>query len=116
VREYTARGLWTLSVKDANGDKKPESVMVTFAGEQRFDRNESGNAEFVRTVTAELCMTDTASTGTTDAVDLEVHVYQTYDIGDNGTTEYRAALDLTASTRDANHDGHNEPAQVSVTA
>src|SRR5437879_13740055 len=99
-----------MSVKDANGDKRPESVMATLAGEQRFDRNESGNAEFVRTVTAELCMTDTASTGTPDAVDLEVHVYQTYDIGDNGTTEYRAALDLTASTRDANHDGTHEHA------
>src|SRR5436853_977990 len=31
--EYTAKAVWTLSVKDANGDSKPESVMVTFAGE-----------------------------------------------------------------------------------
>src|SRR5207245_7254531 len=99
VREYTAQALWTLSVKDANGDKKPESVMVTFVGEQRFDRNESGNAEFVRTVTAELCMTDTASDGTPDAMDLEVHVYQTYNIGDNGPTEYAAAIHLARRTR-----------------
>src|SRR2546425_10909425 len=112
VREYTAQAVWTLSVKDANGDKKPESVMATFAGEQRFDRHESGHAEFVRTVTAELCMTDTASTGTPDARAPEGQCYPTYDIGDNGTTEYRAALDLTASTRDANNDGHNETATV----
>ena len=85
VHEYTAQGLWTLNIQDANGDKRPESVMVTFAGEQRFDRNENGNAEFVRTVHAELCMTDTASDGTPDSADIEVHAYQTYDIGDNGT-------------------------------
>src|SRR2546429_6699007 len=83
VHEYTAQGLWTLNVQDANGDKKPESIMVTFAGEQRFDRNENGNADFVRTVHAELCMTDTASDGTPDSADFEVHAYQTYDIGDN---------------------------------
>src|SRR5207253_2437898 len=77
VHEYTAQGLWTLNIQDANGDKKPESIMVTFAGEQRFDRNENGNAEFVRTVHAELCMTDTASDGTPDSADFEVHAYQT---------------------------------------
>src|SRR5213076_1401327 len=116
VHEYTAQGLWTLNIQDANGDKRPESVMVTFAGEQRFDRNENGNAEFVRTVHAELCMTDTASDGTPDSADIEVHAYQTYDIGDNGPIQYRAALDLAASTRDANNDGHNESAQMNVTA
>src|SRR5207247_2444822 len=116
VHEYTAQGLWTVNIQDANGDKRPESVMVTFAGEQRFDRNENGNAEFVRTVHAELCMTDTASDGTPDSADIEVHAYQTYDIGDNGTIQYRAALDLAASTRDANNDGHNESAQMNVTA
>src|SRR6266480_2746254 len=63
VHEYTAQGLWTLNIQDANGDKRPESVMVTFAGEQRFDRNGNGNVEFIRTVHAELCMTDTASDG-----------------------------------------------------
>ncbi|HYU06038.1 MAG TPA: hypothetical protein VEM77_02525, partial [Thermoplasmata archaeon] len=41
VYEYTARALWTVSIKDANEDQKPESLMATFAGEQRFDRNES---------------------------------------------------------------------------
>src|SRR2546427_11370524 len=116
VYEYTAQALWTLNIEDANGDKRPESVMVTFAGEQQFDRNGNGNAEFVRTVHAELCMTDTASDGTPDSADVEVHAYQTYDIGDNGTIQYRAALDLVASTRDANNDGHNESAQVNVTA
>src|SRR2546425_2261783 len=61
IHEYMAQGVWTLSLKDANGDERPESVMASFAGEQRFDRNESGNAEFVRTVQAEICMTDSAS-------------------------------------------------------
>src|SRR5919197_1233574 len=61
VAEYTAQGLWTLDVQDANGDQKPESVMATFAGEQRFDKNGSGTPEFVRTVRAELCMTDAGS-------------------------------------------------------
>src|SRR2546425_4009891 len=116
VHEYTAEGLWTVSIKDANEDQKPESLMATFAGEQRFDRNESGNAEFVRTVSGEICMTDPGSDGTQDAVDVEIHVFQTYDIGDNGTAEYRAALDLAASTRDANSDGNNETASVNVTA
>src|SRR5437879_6819456 len=90
--------------------------MVTFAGEQRFDRNETENARCVLPVHAELCMTDTASDGTPDSADFEVHAYQTYDIGDNGTIQYRAALDLAASTRDSNNDGHNESAQVNVTA
>src|SRR5712692_11099376 len=106
VHEYTAQALWTLSVKDANGDKKPESVMVTFAGEQRFDRNESGNAEFVRTLRGELCMTDKSSVGRADSADLELHLYQTYDLADTGgVPAYRAASDLAASTRDADQDG-----------
>lgn len=116
VHAYTARAVWTVSLKDANEDKKPESLMATFAGEQRFDRNESGNAEFVRTVRAEICMVDDTSSGVPNSADLELHVYQTYDIGDNGSAEYRAALDLAASTRDANHDGHNESATFNVSA
>src|SRR5947208_15662622 len=90
--------------------------MVTFAGEQRFYRNENGNADSVRTMHAELCMTDTASDGTPDSADIEVHAYQTYDIGDNGTIQYRAALDLAASTGDAHNDGPNESTRVNVTA
>src|SRR3989475_11317897 len=89
VHEYTAEGVWTLSLKDADEDQKPESLMATFAGEQRVDRNESGNAEFVRTVRAEICMVDDTSSGVPNSVDLEVHVYQTYDVGDNGSAEYR---------------------------
>src|SRR5207245_784797 len=53
VRESTAQGLWTLSVKEANGDQKPESVLQALTGEQRHDRNDSGNAAFVRTVSGE---------------------------------------------------------------
>src|SRR3989475_10493833 len=116
VHEYTAEGVWTLSLKDANEDQKPESLMATFAGEQRSDRNESVNAEFVRMVHAEICMVDDTSSGVPNSVDLELHVYQTYDLGDNGSAEYRAALNLAASTRDANHDRHNESATVNVTA
>ena len=51
-----------------------------------------------------------------EGVDVEIHVFQTYDIGDDGTAEYRGALDLAASTRDADSDGHNESASVQVTA
>src|SRR6266568_4561356 len=29
VHEYTARALWTVSIKDANEDQKPESLMAT---------------------------------------------------------------------------------------
>src|SRR5947199_5991133 len=63
IREYTAQCLWLLSVKDANVDKRPESVMATFAGEPWFDRNESRHPEFVRTVTGEDCRSDTARYG-----------------------------------------------------
>src|SRR5437773_12502661 len=45
IREYTAQGLGLLSVKDANGDNRPDSAMATFAGGQRADRNESGSPE-----------------------------------------------------------------------
>src|SRR5207247_8466656 len=78
--------------------------------------NESRHPEFVRTVTGELCMTDVASDGTPHSADLELHLYQTYDLGDNGTKEYRAAIDLSANTRDANNDGNNESARLNLTA
>src|SRR5437773_11662113 len=61
-------------------------------------------------------MTDTASDGTPYSEAIEQHTYQTYDIGDNGTIQYRAALHLAATTRAANNDGHNESAQMNVTA
>src|SRR2546430_1559675 len=90
--EYTAT--------DANHDGHPEYVHGRMLGTCLIDANQNGIPE----------------AGTTIARDVEVHAYQTYDIGDNGTIQYRAAFDLAASTRDANNDGHNESAQVNVTA
>lgn len=112
--EYRAKAVWTLSVKDSDEDGKPETVTVTFAGVQSFDRNANGNPEFVRTVTANLAYVDNASAEVPNTTDLALRVYQTYDLHDDGQHPYQGVLQIAAHTMDANHDGRNESATVSV--
>ena len=112
--EYHAEAAWTLSVKDADEDGTPESVHVTFAGTQSFDRNANGNPEFVRTVTADLATTHNVSADVPNTADAILRVYQTYDLHDDGQHEYQGVLEIAAHTVDANHDGRNESANVSV--
>ncbi len=113
--EYHAQAAWTLSVKDADEDGQPETVHVTFAGTQTFDRNANGNPEFVRTATADLATAHNVSADVPNTADVVLHVYQTYDVHDDGGKEYQGVLDVAAHTVDANHDGRNETANVSVT-
>ena len=112
--QYHARATWTLSVKDADEDGKPDVVRVTFAGEQSFDRNANGNAEFMRTVTASLETVHNASADVPNTADIALRVYQTYDLHDDGQHEYQGVLEIAAHTIDANHDGRNESATVSI--
>ena len=112
--EYRAHATWTLSVKDADEDRAPEWVHVTFAGEQTFDRNANGNPEFVRTVTADLATAHNVSADAPNTADVALRVYQTYDLHDDGQHEYEGVLEIAAHTVDANHDGRNETADVSV--
>src|SRR2546427_491785 len=82
--------------------------MATFAGEQRFDRNESGNAEFVRTVQAEICMTDSASDGTPEYRASLEGTFEAIDDSSNGIFE-TATLTLRAEAAiDRNDDGFPE--------
>ena len=111
---YHADATWTLSVKDADEDGKPEVVRVTFAGTQSFDRNANGNAEFIRTVTANLDSVHNVSTDVPNTADVALRVYQTYSLHDDGQHEYEGVLEIAAHTVDANHDGRNETASVSV--
>jgi hypothetical protein len=113
--EYHAQATWTLSVKDADEDKLPEAVSVTFSGEQSFDRNANGNAEFIRTVTANVLYVHNESADVPNRADIALRVYQTYDIHDDGGKEYEGVLEIHAHTVDANHDGRNETANASVT-
>lgn len=113
--EYRAQAAWTLSVKDSDEDGVPESVHVTFAGVQSFDRNANGNAEFVRTVTADLATSHNASAGVPYTADVALRVYQTYDLHDDGLHEYAGVLGIAAHTIDANHDGRNETSTVGIT-
>jgi hypothetical protein len=112
--EYRAKATWTLSVKDADEDGKPEVVRVTFAGEQDFDRNANGNAELVRTVTAHLDIVRNVSADVPNTADVALRVYQAYDLHDDGQHEYQGVLEIAAHTVDVNHDGRNETANVSV--
>lgn len=112
---YHANAVWTLSVKDADEDGTPETLRVTFAGEQSYDRNANGNPEFVRTVTAELATATNVSADVPNTADVALRVYQTYDLHDDGAHEYEGVLEIAAHTVDANHDGHNESASVNVT-
>ncbi len=112
--EYRAEAVWTLSVKDADEDGQPESVHVTFAGTQSFDRNANGNPEFVRTVTADLSTQHNVSADLPNTADVLLGVYQTYSLHDDGQHEYEGVLEIAAHTIDANHDGRNESANVSV--
>jgi hypothetical protein len=111
---YTASAVWTLSLKDPDEDKTIESLRVTFAGEQRFDRNGNGNAEFLRTVTADIAVMHDLDNETANSADVSIHVYQTYDIQDDGKHQYEGVLELGAHTLDANRDGRNESAAASV--
>ncbi len=113
--QYHADATWTLSVKDADEDGQPESVHVTFAGTQSFDKNVNGNAEFIRTVTADLATAHNVSADVPNSADVALRVYQTYDLQDDGQHEYEGVLGIAAHTVDANHDGRNESAVVSVT-
>jgi hypothetical protein len=113
--QYHAEAAWTLSARDANEDRQIESVHVTFAGEQSFDRNVNGNPEFVRTATADLAYAHNVSADVPNTADVALRVYQTYDVHDNGGKEYQGVLEIAAHAVDADHDGHNETANVSVT-
>ena len=113
--QYHAHATWTLSMKDADEDGKPETVRVTFAGEQDFDRNVNGNPEFVRTVTADLAYVHNVSAEVPNTADVHLRVYQTYSLHDDRQHAYEGVLNVAAHTVDANHDGRNESANVSVT-
>ncbi len=112
--QYHADATWTLSVQDSDEDGKPETVRVTFAGVQSFDRNVNGNAEFVRTVTAHLTLANNVSADLPNTADLALRVYQTYDLHDDGQHEYQGGLEIAAHTVDANHDGRNESAVATI--
>ena len=112
---YHAQATWTLSAKDADEDGQPETVRVAFEGVQSFDRNANGNAEFVRTVTADLAYDHNVSEDVANAAVASLRVYQTYDLHDDGSHEYQGVLEVAAHTVDANHDGRNETANVTVT-
>ncbi|MFA5896691.1 MAG: hypothetical protein WC985_07285 [Thermoplasmata archaeon] len=114
--EYTANAVWTLSLQDPDEDKQIESLRVTFAGEQRFDRNGNGNAEFVRTVTADIALVHDLNNETANSADVTLGVYQTYDLQDGGKHEYEGVLELGAHTVDTNRDGLNETATAAITA
>ncbi len=111
---YRADAAWTLSVKDADEDGRPEVVRVTFAGVQSFDRNANGNSEFVRTVTANLDTVQNVSADVPNTADVALRIYQTYDLHDDGRHEYQGVLEIAAHTVDVNHDGRNETANLSV--
>ncbi len=112
---YHAQAAWTLSARDADEDGKMEFVHVTFTGEQTFDRNANGNPEFTRTVTADLAYVHNESADIPNTADVALRVYQAYDLHDDGGTEYQGVVEIAAHTVDANHDGRNESANVSVT-
>ena len=112
--QYHAQATWTLSVKDTDEDQQPEVVAVTFSGEQSFDRNANGNAEFGRTVTASVLSVQNEGADVPNRADIALRVYQTYDIHDDGGKEYEGVLEIQAHTADANHDGRNETANASV--
>jgi hypothetical protein len=112
--EYRAQAVWTLSVKDPDEDGKPNYVYVTFAGEQDFDRNANGNAEFVRTVTGHMQYVDNLSADIPNGADVALRIYQTYDIHDDGGKEYQGLLAIHGQTVDADHDGINETSALSA--
>ena len=115
VYRYHAQALWTLSVQDADEDKVPEYLTVTFAGAQSFDRNGNSNAEFVRSVDASIRVVHNVS-GVPNTADILLRVYQTYDLHDDGGKEYQALLLVEAHAVDADHDGINETQSAAITA